>query len=161
MEFHEFTPLLTCHIVKSTMEITALKTTYWSMITESLDINHFIIEFNTLMTADKRSETNWHMRRVTGNDNDYHKYRIQPYQEEKLNTIPTSQLSATISRRTYNQWCNHTPGSAIPRTERGLQLSTFATTFLQFKQSPSTAIVVHTDNSSNLNQAGGPWKQQR
>jgi len=30
----------------------------------------------------------------------YHKYRIQPYQREKSNTIPTSQLSVIISRRT-------------------------------------------------------------
>jgi hypothetical protein len=57
------------------------------------------------------------------NDDDYHEYRIRPYQQEKSNTIPTSQLSAIISRRTYNQWRDLTPESAIPRTKRRLRVS--------------------------------------
>jgi hypothetical protein len=57
------------------------------------------------------------------NDDDYHEYRIRPYQQEKSNIIPTSQLRAIISRRTYNQWRDLTPESAIPRTERRLRVS--------------------------------------
>ena len=53
--FHEFTPLPTCHIIKSTIAITDLKTTYRSMITESTDINRFIIQLSTLMAAEKSS----------------------------------------------------------------------------------------------------------
>ena len=64
------------------------------------------------------------------NDDDYHEYRIRPYQKEKSNTIPTGQLSAIISRRT-NQWRDLTPESAIPRTEgeveRRLWVSTSCT----------------------------------
>jgi len=87
------------------------------------------------------------------NDHDYHEYRIRPYQQEKSNTIPTSQWSAIISWRTYNQWRDLTPESAIPRTERQLQVSTVATTFFQFERSASTSIVVYTYNSSNLEEA--------
>ena len=45
------------------------------------------------------------------------------------------------------------PESAIPRTERRLQVSTAETPFLQFKRSASTSIVVFTYNSSNLEEA--------
>jgi hypothetical protein len=93
------------------------------------------------------------MKRVAGNDGDYHQYRIRPYQQEKADTIPTCQLNAIISRRTYNQWRDLTPESAIPRTKRRLRVSTVATTFLQFERSASTSIVVYTYNSSNLEEA--------
>jgi hypothetical protein len=63
--FTSFTPLPTRHFIKSTIEITALKTTYRNMITASTDIDRFIIQFSTLMTAEKSSETNWRTRRVT------------------------------------------------------------------------------------------------
>jgi len=53
-----------------------------------------------------------------------HEYRIRPYQRENSNTIPTSQLSVIISQRTYNQWRDLTPESAIPRTERRLRVGT-------------------------------------
>jgi len=69
---HEFTPLPTRHIIKFTIEITALKTTYRSMITASTDIDRFIIQLSTLMAAEKSSETNWHTRRATGDDDNYH-----------------------------------------------------------------------------------------
>jgi len=51
------------------------------------------------------------------NDDDYLEYRIRHEQQEKSNTIPTSQLSAIISPRTYNQCRDLTPESGIPRTE--------------------------------------------
>ena len=60
--FHEFIPLLTRHIIKSTIEITALKTTYRSMITASTDTDRFIIQLSTI----------WRKRRVTGNDDNFH-----------------------------------------------------------------------------------------
>jgi len=150
--FTSFTPLLTRHFIKSTMEITALKTTYQSMITARMDIDDFITQLSTLMGTEKSSETNCRTRLVTGdhdnfhdyirsgqsdkpstieilsqtpflrfnlvqssardatmdetrrhNDDDYHEYRIRPYQQEKSNTISTSQLSAIIRRRTENQ----------------------------------------------------------
>jgi hypothetical protein len=100
--FTSFTPLPTRHIIQSTIETTALKTTYRSMITARRDIDHFIIQLSTLMAGEKSSETNWRTRRVTCDDDNYHDYRIRPYQHEKLNTIPTSQLSAIISQRCYN-----------------------------------------------------------
>jgi len=56
-------------------------------------------------------------KRVAGKDHDNHKYRIQPYQRDKSNIIPTSQFSVIISRRTYNPSRDPTPQSAIPRTE--------------------------------------------
>ena len=36
------------------------------------------------------------------NDDDYHQYRIRPYQREKSNTIRTSQSIVVISHRSYN-----------------------------------------------------------
>jgi hypothetical protein len=73
--FDQFTPLPTRHIIKSTIAITDLKTTYRSMITESTDINRFIIQLSTRMAADKTSGTNSRTRRVTGDDDNYHDYR--------------------------------------------------------------------------------------
>ena len=75
------------------------------------------------------------MNRVAGNDDDYHEYRIRPYQREKLNTIPTSHLSAIIGRRTYNRWRDLIPESAIAGTEgeRRLRVSTVSTTSLQIQ----------------------------
>jgi len=58
----------------STIEITALKPTYRRMISASMNIDHYIIQFSTLMAAEKSSETNWRTRRITGNDNNYHDY---------------------------------------------------------------------------------------
>jgi hypothetical protein len=73
--FMSFTPLPTRHIIQSTIETTALKTTYRSMITARRDIDRFIIQLSTLMAAEKSSETNWHTRRVTCDDGNYHDYR--------------------------------------------------------------------------------------
>jgi len=75
--FHKFNPLPTCHIIKSTIEITSLKTTYRIMITESTDIDRFIIQLSTLMAAEKSSETIGHTRCVSGDDDSYHDYRTQ------------------------------------------------------------------------------------
>jgi len=61
---YEFTPLPTRHIILSTIQITALKTTYRSMITASTEIDRFITQLSTLMAAEKSSETNWRTRRV-------------------------------------------------------------------------------------------------
>jgi len=55
----------------STIVITALKTTYRSMITASTDIDRFIIQLSTLMAVEKSSETNYRTRRVTGDDDNY------------------------------------------------------------------------------------------
>jgi hypothetical protein len=51
--FTSFTPLPTRHIIQSKIEITALKTTYRSMITARKDINHLIIQLSTLMAPEK------------------------------------------------------------------------------------------------------------
>jgi len=45
------------------------------MITESMDIDRFIIQLGTLMAAEKSSETNWRTWRVTGDDDNCHDYR--------------------------------------------------------------------------------------
>jgi hypothetical protein len=45
------------------------------MITESTDIDRFIIQLSTLMAAEKSSGTNSRTRRVTGDDDNYHDYR--------------------------------------------------------------------------------------
>jgi len=100
--FTSFTPLPTRHIIQSTIETTALKTTYRSIITARRDIDCFIIQLSTLMAAEKSSETNWHRRRVTCDDDNYHDYRIRPCEHQKSNTISTSQLSAIISQRSYH-----------------------------------------------------------
>ena len=73
------------------------------MITASTDIDRFSIQLSTLLAAEKSSETTQCTRRIAGNDDHDHKYRILPDQGEISNTIPTSQLSANISSRTYNQ----------------------------------------------------------
>jgi len=77
--FHEFTPILTHQIMQSTIEITALKTTYRSIFTTSTDIDCFIIQLSTLMAAEKSSETNGRMRRVTSNGDNYHDYRLRVF----------------------------------------------------------------------------------
>jgi len=59
----------------STIDITALKTTYRSMITASTDIDRFIIQLSALMAVEKTSENNSRTRRVTGDDENYHDYR--------------------------------------------------------------------------------------
>jgi len=109
------------------------------------------------MAAGKSSETNWLKRLVAGKDDDNRKYMIWPYKREKSNTIPTSQLSMIISRRTYDQWHDHTHESAIPRTEgeveKRLRVSTVETTSLLIEKSASTSIVIYTYNSSNLEEA--------
>jgi len=43
---------------------------------------------------------------IGSNDDNYHEYSIRGDQWGKSNTIPTSQLSPIISRRTYNQLCD-------------------------------------------------------
>ena len=110
--FHEFTLIPTRLIIQSTLEITALKTTYQSMITASTDIYRFIIQLSTLMGAEKSSETNSRMRRVTGDDDNImttdRDYSIRPMRETEYdrdiesNIIPTSQMSAISSQRSYN-----------------------------------------------------------
>jgi len=64
------------HIIMS-IEITVLTMTYETMIGASTDIDHFIIQLSTLMVAEKSSETNWHMRCVTSDDDNHHGYRPQ------------------------------------------------------------------------------------
>ena len=93
---------------------------------------------------------------TTGRDDTIRPMRETEYDRDiESNTIPTSQLSA--SRRTYNQWRDLTPVSAISRTEgeveRRLRVSTVATTFLRIQQSASTSIVVYAYSSSNLEEA--------
>jgi hypothetical protein len=56
------------------MEITALNTTYRSMITARTEIDRFNIQLSTLMAAEKSSETNSRTRRITSNDDNYHDY---------------------------------------------------------------------------------------
>jgi len=53
--------------------------TYRIMITESTDIDRFIIQLSTLMAAEKSTETICHTRRVTGDDNSYHDYRTRRF----------------------------------------------------------------------------------
>jgi len=72
-------PLPTRHILLSTFEITALKMTYRSMVTARKDIDRLIIQFSTLMVAEKSSETNSRTRRVTGDGDNYHDYRPRLY----------------------------------------------------------------------------------
>jgi len=133
--FTSFTPLPTRHFIKSTIEITPLKTTYRSMITANTDIDLFIIQLSTLMAGEKSSETNWRTRRVatmmtiittTGRN-----YSIRPMSESEYdrdiesNIIPTSQLSAIRSQRSYNgrdaspQWrrLSQEPDSTLPTRE--------------------------------------------
>jgi len=45
------------------------------MITESTDIDRFIIQLSTLMAAEKSPETIWRTTPVTGDDDNYHDYR--------------------------------------------------------------------------------------
>ena len=127
-EFHEFTPLPMRHILMSTIETTAFRTRYRSMTTASTDHDRYNIQLSPLMAAEKGSENNWRTSRVTGNDDNYHEYRTPlfdpAYEGNRIrytslssNSIPTSQLSAIISRRTYNQLRDLTPESAIPRTK--------------------------------------------
>jgi len=94
---------------------------------------------------------------TTGRDHWILPLRETEYDREKSNNIPTTQLSAIISQRTYNQLCDLTPESAIPRTEgegeRRLWVSRVATTSLRIEQSGSTSIVVYAYNSGNLEKA--------
>jgi len=124
----EFTRSPTHHITMSTIETTAFQTRYRSLTTASMDHDCYNIQLSLLMAAEKSSETNWRRRRVTGNDDNYHEYWTtlfdSAYERNRIrltslisNTIPTSQLSAIISQRTYNQWRDLTPESAIPRTK--------------------------------------------
>jgi len=72
--FREFTPLLTHHIIRSTIETAAFQTRYGSMTTASTDHDCYNIQLSLLMAAEKSSETNWRTRHVTGNDFNYHEY---------------------------------------------------------------------------------------
>jgi hypothetical protein len=82
------------------------------MITASTDIDRFIIQLSTLMAAEKSSETNWRTRRVatmmtiiTTTDRDYsiRPMRVTEYHRDiESNIIPTSQMSAISSQRSYN-----------------------------------------------------------
>jgi len=110
--FTSFTPLPTRHFIKSIIEITPLTTTYRSMITAITDIDLFIIQLSTLMAAEKSSETNWRTRRVatmrtiittTGGNDSIRRLSISEYDRDiESNVIPTSQLSAISSQRSYN-----------------------------------------------------------
>jgi len=105
------------------------------MITANTDIDLFIIQLSTLMAGEKSSETNWRTRRVatmmtiittTGRN-----YSIRPMSESEYdrdiesNIIPTSQLSAIRSQRSYNgrdaspQWrrLSQEPDSTLPTRE--------------------------------------------
>jgi len=105
--FTSFTPLPTRHIIKSTIEITSLKTTYRSMITASTDIDRFIIQLSTLMAAEKSSVPTVARDASPAMTTGRH-YSIRPMRETEYdrdiesNLIPTSQLSAISSQRSYN-----------------------------------------------------------
>jgi succinate dehydrogenase/fumarate reductase-like Fe-S protein len=57
-----FTPLPAWHILKSVIVINIVKTTFQSMITAILDVNHFISQLSTPMEVEQSSETNWCIR---------------------------------------------------------------------------------------------------
>jgi len=80
MGFHEFTPLAMRHSIRSTIEITALKTTYRRRITANMDIDRFIIQFSTLIPAEKSSESNSRMRRITSDDDNYQDYSLRLFE---------------------------------------------------------------------------------
>jgi hypothetical protein len=73
--FHKFTPVLTHYIIKSTIGITTLMMTYWNIIAVRMDIDWFMIQLSTMMSAEKNWETNCRTRHVIGDDNVSHKYR--------------------------------------------------------------------------------------
>jgi len=127
-----FTSLLMGYIPMYSIEITVFKMTYSCMATARMDIDSFIIQSNTLMAAEKHSETNGYTRHVTSNDDNDYDYRIQPNQHEKLNTTSASQLSIITSWRTYKQRCDPAPKLAKPRTKGKvgwwLRISTILTT---------------------------------
>jgi len=58
MGFKSCSPSLAWDIVKSTIGITTVKTTYQSVFTANMDVDHFIIQLSNLMAAAMRSETN-------------------------------------------------------------------------------------------------------
>jgi len=76
MGFREFTRLPMRHLMKSTIETAAFKTRYQSMITARTDLDHFINQLSNVMVSRISSETNLHMRRVTGGkDDNCHEYK--------------------------------------------------------------------------------------
>jgi len=83
--------------------------------------------------------------------------REHEYDREKFINIHTSQLSANISQRTYNQCNDRTPDLAISRTKckgkRQLRFSPVATTSLQIRWSALTSIGFITYKSCNLDEA--------
>jgi len=103
-ECMSFTPWPMSYVRKSTIKTTTFKIRqmkhgycqhgYWSF--------HYSIEHPD--GSREEFSTNWQMRRIADNDDNYHEYRIWPYQEEKSNTIPTSPLAVIISQRSYNEW---------------------------------------------------------
>jgi len=154
--------------MKSTIEITAVKPTFHSIIAASTDIDHFSFQLNYLGAEENISEAIWRTRCVTTNDDNYQDHRLQPfhpanwrnqiqltywvehhsydsiqcdhqleklpwtilvagdkyddnriwpYQREKSNTIPTSQMHVVISRGTHNQWRGLVSALAMPRTK--------------------------------------------
>jgi len=74
--------------------------------------------FSKSIESDHQPEKLQWMQCIAGNKYDYHKYSIRPYQPVKSNTIPTSHLTAIISRRTFIWLCKLTPEAAILITER-------------------------------------------
>ena len=106
--YHEFTPLLTCHVIQSTIEITALKTTYRSMITASTDIDRFIIQMSAISSRRSyngrdASPTMTTIITTRGRDYSIRQMRETEYDRDiESNTIPTSQLRPIISQRSYH-----------------------------------------------------------
>jgi hypothetical protein len=79
MEFCEFTPLPTCHIIMWTIETTTFQTKYWCTTTGSTACDHYNIHLSPLKAAEKSSENNWYTWCVTANDDDHHKYTMCPF----------------------------------------------------------------------------------
>ena len=93
--FMSFTPLLPRHLIKSTIEITALKTTYRSTITASSDIDCFIIQLSILTASEKSAETNWCTRRVATMMTIITSTVFDP--TNKRNRIPFPQVNGALS----------------------------------------------------------------
>jgi hypothetical protein len=57
------------YIVKSTIEITTVKTTYKSLNTACMDIDQFIIQSSQVKAPMLSSETNWRIKYINSDDN--------------------------------------------------------------------------------------------
>jgi len=90
-EFMSFTAILTCYIIKSTVNTSAFRMTYWSMITVTTDIESSIIQLSSLMKAEKSSNIKSLQRNVTCDATNYYDH---------------SALSVNLSNNSY--WIHNT-----------------------------------------------------